>query len=68
MTESTLNKVLSKLTISPPDADGLVWITVDMGNRKGAVSVPARSVAGQAFLDWGAQAETALALATERRF
>ena len=61
MNTPMLINILAKLTISPPDADGLVWITADMGTRKGAVCVPERSVAGQAFLDWGAQAETALA-------
>lgn len=55
--------VLANIRIAPPDADGLVWVGVDMGSRIGRVAVPERSVAGQAFLDWGAQAELAQVMA-----
>ena len=58
-----LLEVLSRIEIASADADGLVWVGVNVGHRQGRLAVPATSVAGQAWLDWGAQAEGVVAMA-----
>ena len=68
MPEPDLFDVLSAISISGPDSDGLLWVSFKPDDEAmGALSLHAASVAGRAVIQWRDMQSTALANAVLAR-
>jgi hypothetical protein len=66
--DADLFEVLSAITISGPDSDGLLWVSFKPDDEAiGALSLHGASVAGQAVMQWRDMQSTALAKAVLAR-
>ena len=52
--EERLSDLLSRITISEPDADGLIWLAIQCETALGSTAIPADSIQGQAFAEFKA--------------
>ena len=65
--DADLFEALSAITITGPDASGLLWISFNTDVPLGALSVPAGSVAGQTVARWRDMQSAALSKAVLAR-
>jgi hypothetical protein len=66
--DADLFEVLSAISISGPDADGLLWVSFKPDDEAvGALSLHAASVAGQAVMRWRDMQSAGLAKAVLSR-
>ncbi len=52
--EERLSDLFSRIAVSGPDAEGLMWLTIRGGTVCASVSTPANSIQGQAFAEFKA--------------